>query len=426
MILKGSQRGGAKQLANHLLNPKDNDHVTIEEMRGFVADDLDGAFAEAHAVSKATRCQQFLFSLSLNPPKGIEAGLDVLVGAADRAEAVLGLKDQPRAIIIHEKEGRRHAHVVWSRIDAEEMKAIHLPFFKTRLCELSRELYLEHGWELPEGHKTNGWKNPLNFTLAEWQQAKRVDLDPREIKQVFRAAWEQSDNLASFRNALEEHGYFLAQGDRRGFVAVDTRGEAFAVARWAGVKTSEVRDRLGSPQNLPSVDDVRKNTRGRMSQKLRSFIREDKQSQASELKPLMREREAMVAFHRAERDHLLEKQDKRWRKETKERSDRLHKGLRGVLEILTGRARTVRRENEREAYKGHLRDRDQREALFKAQMKERGGLQERLDTVRRIHRQERMRLARRIAEVLRFTSDAAQGRDKPRQRKQSLDFDMEL
>jgi hypothetical protein len=41
--------------------------------------------------------------------------------------------------------------------------------------------------------------DPLNFTLAEWQHAKRLDLDPPEIKQAFRDAWEHSDNLASFR-----------------------------------------------------------------------------------------------------------------------------------------------------------------------------------------------------------------------------------
>jgi hypothetical protein len=97
--------------------------------------------------------------------------------------------------VIHEKNGRRHAHVVWSRIDPDAMKAINLPHFKNRLKDLSKELYLEHEWTLPDGHKENGWKNPLNFTLAEWQQANRLGLDPREIKQVFREAWDRSDNL---------------------------------------------------------------------------------------------------------------------------------------------------------------------------------------------------------------------------------------
>ncbi|MFV0297195.1 MAG: relaxase/mobilization nuclease domain-containing protein, partial [Hyphomicrobiaceae bacterium] len=226
-----------------------------------MAGDLSGALEEAHAISKATRCQQFLFSLSLNPPKDQDAGFEAIMDAADAAEERLGLTGQPRAVVIHEKQGRRHAHVVWSRIDGNEMKAINLPHFKNRLRDLSKELYLEHGWELPDGHRENGWKNPLNFTLAEWQQAKRLDLDPREIKQMFQQAWERSDDQKSLKHALQEHGFHLARGDRRGFVAVDIHGEVFSLSRWAGVKTRAVRERLGEPDQLPSVDQTRETIR---------------------------------------------------------------------------------------------------------------------------------------------------------------------
>jgi hypothetical protein len=133
MILKGSQRGGPRQLAAHLLNQTDNDHVTVHDVRGFVSGDLYGAMAEAVAIAKGTRCRQPVFSLSLNPPKEADASIATFVDAADRAEVALGLQGQPRAIVVHEKEGRRHAHVVWSRIDAQEMKAINLPHFKNRL-----------------------------------------------------------------------------------------------------------------------------------------------------------------------------------------------------------------------------------------------------------------------------------------------------
>ena len=43
MILKGSQRGGAKQLAAHLLKVEENEHVEVYELEGFIADDLEGA-----------------------------------------------------------------------------------------------------------------------------------------------------------------------------------------------------------------------------------------------------------------------------------------------------------------------------------------------------------------------------------------------
>jgi hypothetical protein len=126
--------------------------------------------------------------LSLNPPKNAVANEADFERAADEAEERLGLVGQPRAIILHEKEGRRHAHVVWSRSDAENMRAVNLAHFKNKLTSLSRELYLEHGWALPDGLRQHGGKSPLNFTLAEWQKAKRLGLDPREIKSVFREA----------------------------------------------------------------------------------------------------------------------------------------------------------------------------------------------------------------------------------------------
>lgn len=129
MILVGSQRGGAGNLARHLMNAVENEHIAVQELRGFMADNLPGALAEAHAISKATQCQQFLFSLSLNPPKGQDATVEDMMQAADQAEQKLGLSGQPRAVVVHEKKGRRHIHVVWSRIDADSMKAINLPFF---------------------------------------------------------------------------------------------------------------------------------------------------------------------------------------------------------------------------------------------------------------------------------------------------------
>lgn len=428
MILKGSQRGGARQLATHLMNDRDNDHVTLGELRGFVSDELYGAMAETQAVAKGTRCRQCVFSLSLNPPKDADVSRESFYAAADRAEDILGLSGQPRALVIHEKSGRMHAHVVWSRIDPEAMKAINLPFFKTRLNALSRELYLEHGWELPDGHKTNGWKNPLNFTLAEWQQAKRLDLDPRELKQVFHTAWERSDNLPSFRNALEEHGFYLAKGDRRGVVAIDIHGEVFSIARWTGVKAKEAAQRLRGFEALPGVDEAKAHLRAAMSKRLRGFVAQDRQDKRTELKPLMDELRGMVAKHRAERERMDKGQADRWQKETKARAARLRTGLGKVMDVLTGRLFKIRRENERDAFQGYLRDRAQRETLFSAQMKERRTLQTRIDAMQSRHRQARMRLARQIVEVLRPAPKQG-GREPPgpeRRRNRNRDMDMGL
>lgn len=403
MILKGSQRGGPRQLAAHLLNDKDNDHVTIQDVRGFVSGDLQGAMAETLAIAKGTRCRQPVFSLSLNPPKDADASIEQLVDAAERAEQALGLQGQPRAIVIHEKNGRRHAHVVWSRIDPDAMKAINLPHFKNRLKDLSKELYLEHEWTLPDGHKENGWKNPLNFTLAEWQQANRLGLDPREIKQVFRDAWDRSDNLASFKNALEERGYYLAKGDQRGIVATDLTGQVFSVARWSGLKAKDLRQKLGDGERLPRVSEMHGELRKRVSERLRGHLADDKAQQKAALQPLKADLRKVVMKQRVERARLQSAQNIRRAAETKERSGRFRRGLGIVLDVLSGRLFKLRKQNESEAYASFVRDRSQREQLFEDQRKERAPYQARIEALQDKQKVHRASLAHRVASVLRVT-----------------------
>lgn len=191
MILKGSQRSGGQNLAVHLMRTDDNEHIRLHELRGFMADDLKGAFKEIEAVSRGTQCRQSMFSLSLSPPEDARVPVEAFEQAIDRVEDRLGLTGQPRAIVFHEKEGRRHAHCVWSRIDAQTMKAVPLPFFKRKLMDVSRDLYLDHGWTMPRGFTDAARRDPTSFTLAEWQQAKRQGLDPRWRKNGHRA--DQSD-----------------------------------------------------------------------------------------------------------------------------------------------------------------------------------------------------------------------------------------
>lgn len=131
MILKGNRRGGAKDLAIHLMKPE-NDHVEVQELRGFVAGNLMGALNETYAISRGTRCQKFLYSMSVNPPPGETATTADILDAIEKSEKLLNLSGQPRAIVFHEKEGRRHAHVVWSLINAAEMKAVRLRNDRTK------------------------------------------------------------------------------------------------------------------------------------------------------------------------------------------------------------------------------------------------------------------------------------------------------
>ena len=320
---------------------------------------------------------------------------------ADRIAATLGLSNQPRAIVIHEKNGRRHAHAVWSRIDYREIKAIELGLYKVKLRDLSRELYLDHGWELPKGLQTYGQKDPLNFTLNEWQQAQRIGVDPREMKQLFQKAWAQSDNAKSLTHALEEKGLYLAKGDRRGFVAIDIEGNVYALARWSGVKTKELKAKLGSPEKLPPVEATLQKLKSKKTKQASDYIDQFKDRHAREIRPFVEERSKMVSAQREERKALKAKQDERWIRETKERQDRLNSGLRGLFDRITGAHRKTQKDNERQALACLHRDQEQRDMLIHAQMAERRRLLERALPVRKRHKQERAQLAKTVNLYLR-------------------------
>lgn len=386
MILKASQRGGSKQLALHLLNTADNEHVTLHELRGFVSDDLTGAMKETYAISKGTRCKQFLFSVSLNPLEHEDVPVEVFENAIDRIEERNGLNGQPRAIVFHEKEGRRHAHAVWSRIDAETMTARNLPHFKLKLRDISKGLYLENDWRMPKGLMDHKRADPRNYSLTEHQQAKRIKRDARDLKAMMQECWAASDNRQSFAAALEERGMILAKG-RRGHIAITHEGEPLSIARYVGKNAKEVRAKLGEADDLPSADDAAQRMASDMMQARIRQLEEAKQHHQQATAPLKAERDKMTAAHQAERLSLQQKQQARWQAETKARSQRLNTGLKGLWDRFTGQRAQTQRQNEIEALQALNRDNEQRQALIEAQLVERRELQECINRERRRHAQ---------------------------------------
>ncbi|WP_108815735.1 relaxase/mobilization nuclease domain-containing protein [Loktanella sp. Alg231-35] len=385
MILKGSQRGGAKQLGLHLLKTAENEHVEIHDVRGFMTDDVVGAFREAEAVSKGTKCRQYLFSVSLNPPETESVRIETFEQAIAAIEEKHGLTSQPRVIIFHEKEGRRHCHAVWSRIDAETMTAKPLPFFKNKLMEVSKQLYLEHGWQMPRGLASNQDRDPRNFTLAEWQQAKRVGRHAGDLKADIQEAWAISDSRNSFSHALEERGLFLARGDRRGHVALTFEGEVISIPRAIGKKSKDITARLGKPQELNTVSETRQRIAQDIAPKLASYITKARADANAEKSALEIRRQEVQAQQQAERAKLDAGQKARVEQEAAARSARLRKGLRGLLDRVTGKRAALEKQNEMEAIWSVQRDREQRHALVEAQLHDRQNLQAEIVSARNRH-----------------------------------------
>jgi hypothetical protein len=251
-------------------------------------------------------------------------------------------------------------------------------------------------------------RDPANFSREEWQQARRADMDARALKELFRECWAVSDSAKAFRQVLAERGFHLARGDRRGFVAVDYRGEVYAIARWTGLKAREVKAKLGDPERLPGVEETKAAIAAKMSPAIEGYIREARAAFRMKAASLSARKKRMSEAHRAGRAALEEAHEARRSEETKLRAARLSLGFRGIWDRLSGKYARIRRQNEWEAWQAHVRDRDEKDALILRQLEERQELQQDIKAARREHAENMLLLHRDVAEYM-----AMEGRPPP-------------
>ena len=83
---------------------------------------------------------------------------------------------------------------------------------------------------MPRGLSASRERDPRNFTRAEWEQARSAKQDPKALKAMFQQCWAASDSGQAYKAALAERGYALAVGDRRSIIAIDFRGQVYAVS----------------------------------------------------------------------------------------------------------------------------------------------------------------------------------------------------
>ncbi|MBK6897605.1 MAG: relaxase [Alphaproteobacteria bacterium] len=295
-------------------------------------------------------------------------------------------------VVFHEKEGRRHAHCVWSRIRTEDMKAVNIAFDRRKLYSISRALYIEHGWTMPKGLMNREHRNPLNFTRAEWQQAARTGRSAAAIKACLQECWAVADGKKAFESVLHERGFFLAQGDRRGFVAVDIYGEVFSLSKQLGIKAKALEKRLGKHTALPTVEDTKKKIEATLRGLLEKYRAELQKTHEQELRPLLRIKTTMTEQHRKDRAAQKAYQEKRWNEEQRVRASRIRKGFKGLWDKLTFKYWAIRKENEKDAWNGHVRDRSERQELIEAQLDRRQTLQAQFETMRTRHEEEQQKL----------------------------------
>jgi len=321
MILKGNQRGGGQNLATHLLNEYTNDRVEVLDTRGSVAQDLHGAFAEWHAQSKATQGKKYLFSLSVNPDeKQRRLTRAEYFDLAECAGKKLGLADQPRAIVMHEKKDeqgipRQHIHIVWSRTDAEKSKFVHMSEYKLKLRAVAKEFARDHGLDLPRGMQSEGLTDRFRrqaqvVNLAENQQEERSGISKEDRQAAITAAWEGTATARDFVAALTAKDYFLARGRRGRYVVVDITGDIHSLPKQIpGLRKKDIDARLGPDFALEKLPDTERAKAH--AKEVREFRRRQPAAARDPALPTPEEQRADLRRHHAARRAVLDQeQDK--------------------------------------------------------------------------------------------------------------------
>jgi hypothetical protein len=318
LILKGNQRGGGQQLAAHLMNSFDNESVEIADVRGAVAQDLSGAFAEWSAQGRATKIEKkYYYSLSLNPdPAQGRLTREQYFDLIARTERSLELVGQPRAVVFHVKDGREHGHVVWSRVNTrgDRVKAVDIAYDRFKLGTVIREFCRDHKLELPERMKPGKTKNSrVNVfndraeNLPERQQKERTGITRDERKSVIAGCWKETSNGDAFVHAMQVKGYYLARGDKRDYVVLDLHGEVHSLSKQLSgvVRKRELEKRLAGypPDKQPGVEKVKEF----LAQKRKDAIRKavaQKETEPTELEVRRQALQKHQRQRRADLDHM--------------------------------------------------------------------------------------------------------------------------
>ena len=242
MIIKGKCRGNGGQLANYLLSDK-NDKAEILEITGTTnPNNLERSLVEMALSAIATKSNAGLYHAQISPdPKEPALDKEAWLKAVEILAKELGLEEQRRAVVLHEKDGRTHAHVVFERYQEGKGKNGQGILWSddknySKHEKASREI------EQVLGHE----RTPQKSDVKENQNRSNLD-----VKKELTELWHKHEDPETFIAEAKKLGYTIAQGeDRRPFKVLTPEGKNLDLVRQLEkVKTKDVAERLNPIRN---------------------------------------------------------------------------------------------------------------------------------------------------------------------------------
>ncbi|WP_244183832.1 MULTISPECIES: hypothetical protein [Acetobacter] len=293
MIVKESRiktRSGAGALSRHVLHGAKNEAIRVLAGSGWLMrDHMQEAKREGLTYG--------LRHIAFNPAQAMsDAQLAEFAG-----RLCLELKADPNhmTLIIHQKEGTTHGHLILPEWQGDHVLSSRFSWMRLEKVARLEELRLGHAL-VPGRHDkaiakalhkqgyhheaerveslipgSDDLKPRAAYTAQARRMAERQGVDLATRKTLVATLWSQSDGLTSFRAALKEHGLTMREGDRKGtrpgaHIIEDENGTLIgSFTRLTKVRLADFRKLLSeenTPRQKPAL--IRRPKRSKLQQDL--------------------------------------------------------------------------------------------------------------------------------------------------------------
>ena len=227
---------------------------------------------------KATAGAVYSFSLAWHPEQNPQR--EEMVSAADSLMEKLGLADHQAVLVAHSDADHSHIHGIVNLVNPDNGKTAQVRMDHLAMSKWAQSYEEEHGKVYCQARKeNNAERERLQKLKKEKQQEQGLTAEfgkaaagekkkevsgfvkhreqPVEKAPTVAELYERSDSGRAFKAALQEQGYTLAKGDRRGFVLVDQQGKISSLSRQLkGQRAKDIKARLNDIEQMNTAAQV--------------------------------------------------------------------------------------------------------------------------------------------------------------------------
>lgn len=229
MVIRGSVRGNGKALAYYLTTTGENERIeilNIDGRNGGSRSDLVYHLTSWSLMSELTKSEKGIYHAVINPAYGEDRQMtpEQWNRAADILAKEVGFEGQRRAIVLHEKDGRIHAHVIYERYNHERGIMVSDSFNQYAQDRARHIMEREFGHQITPDRNRN----------------------KTEVKRQLSELWQAAATGNDFVTACAANGYAIAKtAQRRAYSVVDSNGIAYDLTRQIeGVRAKEIAQKL--------------------------------------------------------------------------------------------------------------------------------------------------------------------------------------